>query len=58
MALPQVLRVRLTLPVFAAPMFLCSGVDLAVGCYKSDIVGSLTRNHCRDLEALEAQLRA
>lgn len=58
MALAQDLRDRLTLPAFAAPMFLCSGVELAVACCKSGIVGSLTRNHCRDLEELEAQLKA
>ena len=57
MALPQELRDRLTLPAVAAPMFLCSGVDLAVECCKAGIVGSLTRNHCRDLEALEVQLK-
>ncbi|MGB8363989.1 MAG: NAD(P)H-dependent flavin oxidoreductase [Rhizomicrobium sp.] len=58
MALAQELRDRLTLPAFAAPMFLCSGVMLAVECCKAGIVGSLTRNHCRDLEELEAQLKA
>jgi len=58
MALAQEIRDRLTLPVFAAPMFLCSGVSLAVECCKAGIIGSLTRNHCRDLEELETQLRA
>ncbi|MET0363100.1 MAG: nitronate monooxygenase [Sphingobium sp.] len=58
MALAQDIRDRLTLPVFAAPMFLCSGVDLVVACCKAGIIGSLTRNHCRDLEELEAQLKA
>ena len=58
MALPDSLRDRLTLPAFAAPMFLCSGVDLAIECCKAGIVGSLTRNHCRDLEELEQQLIA
>ena len=58
MSLPQELRDRLTLPAFAAPMFLCSGVDLASECCKAGIVGSLTRNHCRDLAELEAQLKA
>jgi nitronate monooxygenase len=58
MALPPELRDRLTLPAVAAPMFLCSGVDLAVECCKAGIVGSLTRNHCRDLEELEAQLKS
>lgn len=56
MALPQDIRDRLTLPAVAAPMFLCSGVPLAVESCKAGIVGSLTRNHCRDIEELEAQL--
>jgi nitronate monooxygenase len=58
MALPQEIRDRLTLPAVAAPMFLCSGVELAAAACKAGIVGSLTRNHCRDIEELEAQLRA
>jgi nitronate monooxygenase len=58
MALTQDLRARLTLPAFAAPMYMCSGVELATACCKSGIIGSLTRNHCRDLAELEAQLKA
>ncbi|HEX7856316.1 MAG TPA: nitronate monooxygenase [Sphingobium sp.] len=58
MALAADIRDRLTLPAFAAPMFLCSGVDLAIACCKAGIIGSLTRNHCRDLAELEAQLNA
>ena len=58
MALAAEIRDRLTLPAFAAPMFLCSGVELAIACCKAGIVGSLTRNHCRDLEELETQLQA
>ncbi len=46
------------MPAFCAPMFLCSGVALAVACCQAGIVGSLTRNHCRDLAELEAQLQA
>lgn len=57
MALPERIRKNLTLPVFAAPMFLVSGTDLAIACCKAGIIGSLTRNHCRDIEELEAQLR-
>lgn len=57
MALPDNLRNQLTLPVFAAPMFLCSGADLAIACCQSGIVGSLTRNHCRDLEEMSEQLK-
>jgi nitronate monooxygenase len=58
MALPSEIRSRLTLPAVAAPMFLCSGVELAIEVCKAGLVGSLTRNHCRDLEELEAQLSA
>jgi nitronate monooxygenase len=57
MALPDTLRSRLTLPVFAAPMFLCSGTALAIACCKAGVIGSLTRNHCRDLAELESQLK-
>jgi nitronate monooxygenase len=48
----------LTLPAVAAPMFLCSGVPLAVAACKSGLVGSLTRNHCRDMEEMEEQLKS
>lgn len=57
MTLSPDIRSNLTLPAVCAPMFLCSGVDLAVASCKAGIVGSLTRNHCRDLDELEAQLR-
>lgn len=56
MSLPDEIRDRLTLPAFAAPMFLCSGPELAIACCQAGIIGSLTRNHCRDLEELTAQL--
>lgn len=58
MALSPDLQKTLTLPAVCAPMFLCSGVDLAVESCKAGIIGSLTRNNCRDLEELEAQLKA
>lgn len=57
MPLPADLRSRLTLPAFAAPMFLVSGPDLAIACCQAGVVGSLTRNHCRDLAELEQQLK-
>jgi nitronate monooxygenase len=57
MALAEELRKSLTLPAFAAPMFLVSGTDLAIACCQAGIVGSLTRNHTRDFEEMEAQLR-
>ncbi len=57
MALHDDLRRRLTLPAFAAPMFLVSGTELAIACCKAGIIGSLTGNHCRDIEELGQQLR-
>jgi nitronate monooxygenase len=39
-------------------MFLCSGPALAAACCQSGIIGSLTRNHCRDIEELEHQLQS
>jgi nitronate monooxygenase len=57
MPLPRELRDRLVLPAFAAPMFLVSGTDLAIACCQAGIIGSLTRNHCRDLAEMEQQLR-
>jgi nitronate monooxygenase len=58
MALPKDIRDQLTLPAVAAPMFLCSGVQLAAEVCKGGLIGSLTRNHCRDIEELETQLKA
>ncbi|MDG2004142.1 MAG: nitronate monooxygenase [Novosphingobium sp.] len=56
MALAQHIREKLTLPAFCAPMFLCSTQELAAESRKAGIVGSLTANHCRDLEELESHL--
>src|ERR1700759_3941140 len=58
MALTSDIRSRLALPAIAAPMFLCSGVNLAVEACKAGLVGSLTRNHCRDIAEFETQLAA
>lgn len=57
MALAASIRDRLTLPAFCAPMFLCSTPALAAACCQAGIVGSLTANHCRDLEGFAVQLR-
>ena len=57
MALSRDVRESLTLPAFAAPMFLCSGSELAIACCQAGIIGSLTRNHCRDDEEMIAQLK-
>lgn len=57
MSLHQSIRAQLTLPAVVAPMFLCTGPALAAEACKTGIVGSLTANHCRDLEELESQLK-
>ncbi|MEZ5742457.1 MAG: nitronate monooxygenase family protein [Sphingomonadaceae bacterium] len=57
MPLPRDLAASLVIPAFAAPMFLVSGPALAIACCAAGIVGSLTRNHLRDIAELEAQLR-
>ena len=57
MALAKDVRDRLTLPAFTAPMFLCSGTDLAIASCEAGIIGSLTRNHCRDDAEMVEQLK-
>ena len=57
MPLASDIRDGLMLPVFVAPMFLVSTPALAIASCAAGLVGSLTRNHCRDLAELEAQLR-
>jgi nitronate monooxygenase len=37
-------------------MFLCTGAALATEVCKAGLMGTLTRNHCRDMEELAAQL--
>ncbi|MDB5669773.1 MAG: Nitronate monooxygenase [Alphaproteobacteria bacterium] len=58
MSLPAELRKRLRLPAMVAPMFLVSGVELAIASCAAGLVGSLTRNHCRSEEAFEEELVA
>jgi nitronate monooxygenase len=56
MALAPDLCERLVLPAFCAPMFLVSNPALAIAACKAGIVGSITANHLRGLDELEAQL--
>ncbi|MCR1785046.1 nitronate monooxygenase [Nocardioides carbamazepini] len=51
------LRAQVLVPVVAAPMFLCTGPDLAVAACAGGVVGTLTLNHCRDVAELDGQLR-
>jgi nitronate monooxygenase len=55
-SLPQDLRDGLLLPAFCAPMFLVSNPALATACCKAGVIGSITANHLRGLDELEAQL--
>ncbi|HMP55761.1 MAG TPA: nitronate monooxygenase [Novosphingobium sp.] len=57
MPLASDIRDSLTLPVFVAPMFHVSTPRLAIASCAAGLIGSLTRNHCRDLAEMEAQLR-
>jgi len=56
MALTESIRERLVLPAFCAPMFLVSNPALAIACCKAGVIGSITANHLRGLDELEAQL--
>jgi len=53
MALPELLRGRLALPVIAAPMFLVSSVDSVVAQCAAGVVGSLPALNARSTEMLE-----
>jgi nitronate monooxygenase len=52
----RTLRDQMTLPVFAAPMFVVSGVDLVVACCKAGIVGSLPAANAETPETLDLWL--
>ncbi|MFP5305518.1 MAG: NAD(P)H-dependent flavin oxidoreductase, partial [Gammaproteobacteria bacterium] len=50
MALPDVLRARLRLPLIAAPMFLVSGPELVIAACRAGIVGALPALNARTSE--------
>ena len=56
MALPDLLRGRLALPVIAAPMFLVSSVDSVLAQCSAGIVGSLPALNARSTEMLDQWL--
>ncbi len=57
MALPVVLRGRLSLPVIGAPMFLVSGPELVIAQCTSGIIGAIPSLNARPPELLDAWLR-
>jgi len=53
MALPEVLRGRLSVPVVAAPMFIVSGPELVIAQCKAGVVGSFPAINARPQELLD-----
>ena len=56
MALPEVLRDRLSVPVVGAPLFIISNPDLVIAQCKAGIVGSFPSLNARPLEVLDEWL--
>ena len=50
MSLPESLQRTLRLPVVGAPLFIISNPTMVIEQCKAGIIGSLTRNHCRDTQ--------
>jgi len=43
MAIPEILKGRLSIPVVASPLFIISGPELVIAQCKAGVVGSLIR---------------
>jgi len=56
MALPEVLRGRLSIPVVAAPLFIISNPDLVIAECKAGIIGSFPSLNARPIEVLDQWL--
>ncbi|MEE4301111.1 MAG: nitronate monooxygenase family protein [Pseudomonadales bacterium] len=56
MALPEVLRDRLSVPVVGAPLFIISNPDLVIAQCKAGVVGSFPSLNARPLEVLDEWL--
>lgn len=57
MALPELLKSRLRLPVIGAPLFIISNPDLVIAQCQAGIVGSFPSLNARPIDALERWLR-
>lgn len=53
MALPEILRGRLSIPVVAAPLFIVSGPELVIAQCKAGVVGSFPAINARPQEVLD-----
>ena len=56
MPLPAALKVRLRLPLIAAPMFLVSGPALVKAACRAGVIGAFPTANCRTLEELDLWL--
>ncbi len=56
MALPELFKNRLSVPVVAAPMFLASGPSLVTECCKAGVVGTFPALNQRSTEGFESWL--
>lgn len=56
MALPELFKDRLSIPVVAAPMFLASGPQLVIECCKAGVVGTFPALNQRSTEGLDQWL--
>ena len=56
MALPDVLRERLAIPVVGAPLFIISNPDLVIAQCKAGVVGSFPSLNARPLDVLDEWL--
>jgi len=56
MALPDLFKDRLSIPVVAAPMFLASGPQLVIECCKGGVVGTFPALNQRSTEGLDQWL--
>ncbi len=57
MALPEILKNRLQIPVVGSPMFIVSGPDLVIAQCKAGIVGSFPALNARPADQLEVWLK-
>ena len=56
MALPDILKGKLSIPVVAAPLFIISTPDLVIAQCKAGIVGSFPSLNARPIEMLDEWL--
>ena len=56
MAIPEILKGRLSVPVVGAPLFIISGPELVIGQCKAGVVGSFPALNARPAEVFEEWL--